>query len=153
MSVDSVELFVSPAGGMWSGAACIVNGNQLDPTGCPAGLYDLVYTYTDSLGCTAMDTTTIVSDFCLGMNVDGDVSFTFFPNPANESFALTFGNDVSDVMIEITDAQGRVVLTQNENAVNAGAAVKVSVENLAAGTYLLNVTTNSSKSARVLIIE
>jgi hypothetical protein len=47
----------NPAGGIFSGTG--VSGNQFDPVTTGAGLHDILYTYTDSTGCTNSDTSNI----------------------------------------------------------------------------------------------
>lgn len=148
---DSVMLTGSPAGGVWNSSPCISNG-MFVPSMCPAGTYDLVYTYTDVNSCSAMDTVTITSDLCLGTTVATAEGFTLYPNPASGSFTLTFENANAAVQIEITDAQGRVVRSRQENNVSAGAQVQVSLENVAAGTYLVNVYIGERKVVHPLIV-
>ncbi|WP_147383342.1 Ig-like domain-containing protein [Pontibacter oryzae] len=47
------KLNASPAGGTWSGANVTADGTFTPPTA--TGVYELVYTYTDALGCSASD--------------------------------------------------------------------------------------------------
>ncbi|MFO8086252.1 MAG: T9SS type A sorting domain-containing protein, partial [Bacteroidales bacterium] len=53
-----VSLNASPSGGAFSGVA--VTGNSFDPTVAGAGNYEIIYTYTGSNGCTAVDTNRVV---------------------------------------------------------------------------------------------
>ncbi|MFD1187703.1 Ig-like domain-containing protein [Pontibacter rugosus] len=47
------KLKASPAGGVWSGAHVTTDGTFTPPT--ELGQYELIYTYTDALGCTVSD--------------------------------------------------------------------------------------------------
>ncbi len=65
-----------------------------------------------------------------------------FPNPAKEFVKVSFNNAIPGGKIEVYNAFGKEVLTQN---VNAGKEVKVNLEELPFGTYYLFVKTNDGK--------
>ena len=149
---DTVQLTGTPAGGMWSGS-CVVNNGQFVPGMCSPGSYTLIYFYMDSSMCYAEDSVIITTDLCLGIaDVNAD-AFTFYPNPASGSFEIQFASDLSTVEIQITDASGRLVLDQRTGNVNAGSTVKISLDGISSGTYLLNLISGDTKSVRTLIVE
>lgn len=149
---DLVQLFGSPAGGTFSGTG-VVNGDQFDAAAAGAGAHDIVYSYTDSLGCSAMDTTTITVDLCLGMAMNEGASFNVYPNPASSTCVITFVAEVRTATIEITSLQGQVIQSQQVNNVAAGAQTTISLHGIAAGTYMLNVVSAEGRSVRTLIVQ
>lgn len=137
----TVQLFESPAGGTWTGAG--VFGSTFEPDTAGAGMHNLIYTYTDSLGCSGIDTVTINVDLCLTTNEIADAGTAVFPNPTNGLFEITFANTAKDAVIEITDAQGRIVFTSREPVVNEGSRKQIDLSAEANGIYLLRVVTTS----------
>lgn len=148
----TVMLFGSPAGGTWTGVG--VSGSTFEADTAGVGLHTLTYTYTDSLGCSGADSIAINVDLCLGtvaQNVNGGMNV--YPNPNNGAFAITFANDANDVVIEITDVQGRVVYTSNESVVNAGSTKQIDLSGEANGLYLIRVTTTNAVSTQRVILQ
>jgi hypothetical protein len=77
------------------------------------------------------------------VNENEEVSFSVFPNPANESFAIRASERVS--AIRVFDAMGRVVY--NSNSLNQG-VVTVDSSNWSAGMYTVEVHTSNNAVAR-----
>jgi hypothetical protein len=141
----------TPVGGIWSGTG--VTGNQFDPS-VGAGSYSPLYTYTDANGCTGTAGVTIVVSECTGITENNSASLmTLYPNPNNGQFNIVFTADASDVIIEITDVEGRTVQTQQLNSVVAGANNIVSIENAANGFYFVKVTaTGTTTTQRISVV-
>lgn len=148
----TIMLFGSPAGGMWAGAG--VFGSTFEPDTAGAGLHSLVYTYTDSLGCSGMDTITITVDLCLGTTPPVShlqTPISLYPNPNNGTFTLAFTHSMENVIVEMVDVNGRTVFAQQYD-VNAGDQKQVDLNGEANGMYLLRVTSaNAVSTQRVLI--
>ncbi len=148
---NSVALTGSPVGGTWSGSGVVAN--QFVPSLAGTGTYVLTYTFTNVAGCTSSDTLSITVDLCTGLNEDIGLTYNVHPNPSTSLCNVTFANAQNNVVLEITDSQGRVVVRQFEKQVGSGATVSLNVENLAAGTYLLNVISTNGNSVKPMIIE
>jgi len=141
-----IVLTGSPIGGTWSGTS--VTGNLFDPS-AGAGSYSPLYTYTDANGCTGTAGLTIVVSECTGIAESNIASLvTLYPNPNNGQFNIVFGSDAADVIVEITDVEGRTVQTQQLNSVVAGANNTVSMENAASGFYFVKVTANGTTTTQ-----
>ena len=72
-----------------------------------------------------------------------------YPNPAGSECTISFQNTVESALIELVDLQGRVILSQNVNQVNAHT---MNTSNLANGVYLVVVTSEGSVSTQKLSI-
>lgn len=149
----TVQLFESPAGGTWTGAG--VFGSTFEPDTAGVGTHDLVYTYTDSLGCSGVDTVTIIVDLCLGATPVSDLQtpISIYPNPTNGIFEIVFSNDASDVLIEITDVEGRIIYTSLEPAVSNGSRKQIDLSAQADGVYLLHVSVGDTHSVNRISIQ
>jgi hypothetical protein len=62
-----------------------------------------------------------------------------YPNPANHNLYLRFDQDFSDINLQITDIAGQVVLTQKIPKITAGNVQSISIQQLGAGVYFLNL--------------
>ena len=141
----------SPSNGTWSGTS--VSGNLFDPS-VGAGSYSPLYTYTDANGCTGTAGVTIVVSECTGITENSSAALmTLYPNPNNGQFNIVFAADASDVIVEITDVEGRIVQTQQLNSVVAGASNTISMESAANGFYFVKVIANgSSTTQRISVV-
>ncbi len=66
------------------------------------------------------------------------------PNPSNGIFDLVFDETLKDVRISMADATGKVVNVKN---VSEAKAINYQVKNLAAGVYILDITTKDGRQA------
>ncbi len=124
----------SPAGGTYSGPG--VSGASLDPTTAGAGTHTIVYSYTDSSGCSGSDSSTIVVNACVGINEIFTSSIVIAPNPAVEVLNLTWDVNTTVTTIRVMDVTGKVVMTQS---VNGGNRAMVDVAGLSAGNYSVSL--------------
>jgi len=81
---------------------------------------------------------------------DEKVSFKVFPNPANEQFVVSLGQDI-DSEIQILDLQGKIVSTQVVSAGNTN--VTINSSNLEAGVYTVLVKTENGVTAKKVTIQ
>jgi hypothetical protein len=140
----------TPAGGIWFGPG--VSGSTFNPAGAGAGTHMLIYGYMSPQGCGAQDTVFMTVDLCLGIAGNSADEFSVYPNPSSGTFALTFNQNEGDVIIEMVDLSGRIVYSANENNVQSGFTTQIVTENLAAGTYMLRITSaNEQNVIRVSI--
>ncbi|MCB0397477.1 MAG: T9SS type A sorting domain-containing protein [Flavobacteriales bacterium] len=78
-------------------------------------------------------------------------SLKIYPNPARESFTISFRNMTGDKTIAITDISGKVV---RRYAAVSGEHFQVNREEMSSGTYIIHVLYNDrSFSSEKLIIE
>lgn len=134
----------TPAGGIWFGPG--IAGNTFNPAGAGAGTHMLIYGYNSPQGCGAQDTIFMTVDLCLGLTDASANNYSVYPNPNDGTFSLTFNHNAGDVRIEMVDLSGRVVYASNENNVQSGFTTQITTENLAAGTYMLRLTSANEQN-------
>lgn len=105
-------------------------------------------------GCT--DTSACVTISQVGIETNGSQigGLTVYPNPAQSYFTLNFPvAETGDVVVRITDIQGKVVMVMTENALQGQYVKNVNLEGLDAGMYYLQVSYNNSQYTGKLIVE
>ncbi len=140
----------SPAGGYYSGQG--ISNSQFVPSSAPLGYDSIVYTYTDSNGCTKdryefaytltctdSTDTTGKDTTALGINRVSNVIFHVLPNPAHDYLTIENAGTNSPYSLSLYDLLGRLVLYQPETNNLAGKAT-LDLRQLPAGLYLLNIT-------------
>jgi hypothetical protein len=85
-----------------------------------------------------------------GLSIKGENlvvnAITVSPNPAKDFATLSFHlNESSNVDVQVVDALGRVVVNQNNSNMTSGAQeVRINTSDLAAGLYLIKVSTGDN---------
>lgn len=128
-----------PAGGTYSGAG-VTNGD-FDPAAAGSGTATITYEYTDSSGCTGIATADLIVDDCSSLNELAADAVVVYPNPASD--VLNIRSEVGITAIQIVDLSGVIVANSTESV--------ISVANLAAGMYVINVTTESGVATKTFV--
>ena len=144
----------------WSG----VNGWQRFAYYVTAGThtfkweYDKDPVYDDNQDCCWIDNV-IFPPFTTGNGIVENpavLSFGLYPNPTNGTSTITYNlAQQADVMISITDAQGRLIQTvQPATSMNEGQHnVMWNSEGLASGVYFMNVMVNGKNNVQRIVVE
>ena len=86
----------------------------------------------------------------------GEMELSVYPNPAQSILYLSIpgiANAIeADVLIEISDMLGRIVL-QQDGLVNGESAVEMDVSMLASGQYAVQVTSDSTDLRELILIQ
>lgn len=133
----------SPAGGTFSGPG--VTGNTFDPSVAGSGTHILMYSYTDSLGCSSSDTSSVVVDLCLGLNNTVNSGVQVMPNPFSSMLSV---NVDAQAYATIYNSLGQIVLQQD---VNPGRN-DINTSSLESGVYFLTVKT-AAQTTTVRIVK
>ncbi len=142
----------SPAGGTWSGTG--VTGNMFDPMAPGIGWATINYAYVDANGCANSINDSLNVDVCADMfTLPAFSDVSVYPNPNNGAFAITFNAAVSDLVITITDMQGRVVYSSIENNARAGYTKQISLETEASGLYLMHISVNGAQRTEKISVQ
>ena len=90
--------------------------------------------------------------FCLTSvrEIDNNIFFEMYPNPASSSVTVSFINGFNSVSIELVDMQGRLISYYN-NA--TGAAMKIDLSSVSNGVYFIKVTSDGAIQMEKLIVE
>jgi hypothetical protein len=83
-----------------------------------------------------------------------NLALSVFPNSANTELTLIIPQNTADIIAEIKDLQGKIILTktldQNSQIVNQH---QINVSSIAKGIYLLNLSTSISKQTLKISIQ
>jgi len=142
----------SPAGGTYSGTG--VSGNAFNPQTAGTGTHLVTYIYSDSSNCSDTVTAQIIVSACVGM---GELllvnAVSIFPNPNNGSFTLSVMKTLStDLLVEISDLQGRLVHSENLQQVNAGFVKTIDLDQISSGIYSLKLSSGAERRVEKLVI-
>ena len=149
---STVTLTGTPTGGVWSGPG--VTGSSLSPTAAGVGSHTAVYSYTDVNGCEGNTSVIVQVDACVGL-VENTLAngVSVYPNPNNGSFTLSVNANVADLVIKITDMQGRVVYASVENNVNTGFVKQISLDTQSSGMYLMHIIANGEQRTEKISVQ
>lgn len=150
LSDTLVSLVGTPSGGSWSGIG--VSGFNFVPTATAVGTYVLTYTYTNAVGCTASDTTTVRVSSCPErqrlLSNDGVI---LYPNPNNGRFSIRINSTLYNYLgMKVYDMTGRLVngkVVKNGidqalvspvfSGLTYGRVIPIDISYLPSGTYLV----------------
>ncbi|MBL0145852.1 MAG: T9SS type A sorting domain-containing protein [Chitinophagaceae bacterium] len=77
-----------------------------------------------------------------------------FPNPVKDVATLNVDlNTASDVFVLVTDAAGKAIQKFTVNGVAGGNSKKLNMASLAAGTYMIKVTTASNEQKTIVVVK
>jgi len=65
-----------------------------------------------------------------------------FPNPSNGNFNIRAAFDLKDVTVKLYNLQGKLIIETNVGSVSKDNAINISTENLTAGMYFLDISSN-----------
>ena len=129
----------TPAGGTYSGTG-VANG-EFDPSVSGVGTFTITYSYTDTAGCTGTSTADLVVNDCASIEQLEAEGVIVYPNPAADVLNVKSTSKIES--IEIVDLSGMIVANGTENT--------VSVAHLAAGMYVINLTTEAGMITKTFV--
>ena len=143
----------SPAGGTYTGPG--VSGNAFDASSVGAGTYTITYTYSDVNGCVDSASQFVTVDVCSGITSnDNGTPITVVPNPNNGNFSLSFNSaSGEDYVIEIHNALGQVVYTEQLSNFSGVYRKDISLEKFGKGMYTVRLRTVDSESTIRIITQ
>ncbi len=144
----------TPAGGVYSGPG--VSGGSFDPFAAGVGTHMIMYMFTDSVTlCSASMMDSINVDVCTAVNINADLAshVSIYPNPNSGTFNLAMNINVTELFVEVTDVQGRVVYTSSSNAVQSGFVKQINLDNEAEGVYLMRVVADGIQTIQKVSVQ
>ncbi len=129
------EIDLTVSGGSGSTYSFSWNNGETteDITGLPGG--EFIVTVTDSLGCTEVDTFTVVDPF-LTVNEFGNETFVAYPNPTEGLLNIQFSKTYQDLNIELFDLKGVLIERRVISGINK---VQMNLHSLSPGTYVVRL--------------
>jgi hypothetical protein len=152
LSDPTITLTGTPAGGTWSGPG--VTTSTFSPSSAGVGAQTTTYSFTDANGCSGTANVVITVSACVGVAEQTfENGINIYPNPNNGTFTVAVDANIGDLVIVITDVQGRVVYSSSENNVQSGFAKQISLETASAGLYLMHITANGQQRTEKISVE
>lgn len=141
----------SPTGGVYAGPG-VANGT-FTPSVAGLGQKTISYTVTAN-GCSNAATQPLNVIVCTGIEETEEQTVVIYPNPTATTFniAITNGN-ISELMIVITDMQGKEIYTIQEKGVPANYSKQIDVSGFAKGIYYLKLNTGNAPQVHKLVIQ
>ena len=141
----------TPSGGTFSGNG--VTGNSFDPTLAGISIDTVIYTFTDSLGCTNSFYQITTVSACTGINEASIAShISIYPNPNPGEFTFEFNlPKKQSVEISITDVLGKVIFSQSKEFAKGKNQFPVKL-NAESGVYFIHLKTNQGQIVRKFVI-
>jgi phosphatidylethanolamine-binding protein (PEBP) family uncharacterized protein len=153
LSDTLVPMVGTPVGGTWSGIG--TSGLNFVPPVTGIGTYILTYSYTNSFGCTVVDTTTIKVIDCPERlrRLTDEGALTIFPNPNNGHFNVRLRSTLYNYLgMKVYNQLGQLMIgkavtnpaTNRETMVTPtwtglvyGRTIPIDLSMLTSGTYLV----------------
>ena len=90
--------------------------------------------------------------FCLTSvkEIDNNVFFEMYPNPASSSVIVNLVNGLDNVSIELVDIQGRLISSYNNPT---GVSMKIDLSLVSNGVYFIKVSSDGAIQMEKLIVE
>lgn len=139
----------TPTTGTYSGTG--VSGANFDPSIAGNGTFYITYTYTDSLGCTGMDSTSIVVHGCAStIEFDPFANLNVYPNPSQGVFNVVTNGQSGQATYYVTTVDGRFI---QENNFQLGEMLSIDLSEEPNGFYLLQLNGENATKSITLIKE
>jgi len=87
-----------------------------------------------------------------GVNAATGAAWNVFPNPNNGDFTITSGNESGKVLVEVLDLTGRQVHAEQRYMVRGEQTTFNMANRLAAGTYVLRLTSEAGRHEQRIVV-
>lgn len=81
------------------------------------------------------------------------IEMDVFPNPATDKITISFEAQGGDYLVEITDLQGRTVVSEKHTNLSGSQSVDLNTSNLKTGNYLVSVAKDGSSFTKMISIK
>lgn len=156
LSDTLVALNATPAGGTWSGIGVL--GSGFRPYLTALGTYNLLYTYSDPLGCVTVDTVAAkVEDCPERLILLRDNAVILFPNPNNGQFNVRINSILyNKLTMRVFSNSGALVRTQVYSGLVFNRIINVNLTHLPSGPYMVQFSYDggvrtSEKTFKVMV--
>ena len=101
-----------------------------------AGTYWVYYSFTDSLGCTSVDSSSYTTSIIIHSTGSAEaLDVAIFPNPANEKISVSWVSNASDANFILFDLSGKAI--RNWGASGSIGKTQLELNGISTGMYLL----------------
>lgn len=151
-SVDTIETALPYNADAGAGFATYSWSNGSSNQTTTVTNYGWIYaTVTDNNGCDAVDSVYITNTTSINSNLNNDLNFEIFPNPATDFVSIKFNNsDVKNLNIKILNSLGAEIekIERNTSSNN----IELNISDLPTGIYWLAVRNNNFEQKKKIVI-
>ena len=151
LSSSPVTISVTPTGGSLIGPG--VTGNQFNPALAGLGTHSVVYVYNGN-GCLNAEGLCTTVDIGVGGDGSDLISNTegieVYPNPSSGLFTLDLADFSGIVSCIVYDANGKEVMSNSEVLGRGQNLIFLDLSELASGTYMIKIQTNTGNYTEVV---
>ncbi len=114
-----------------------------------SGIYGL--TVTDNEGCISTDSIIVSKELCTDLKEDMPDGLSIYPNPSSGKLSFLSNQDISRLLIQITDLTGKPIYQQTLNGLRANLPRDMSMNGVEEGIYLIRISTPTGSHVQKLI--
>jgi hypothetical protein len=139
----------NPSGGVYSNP--YMSGAYFDPVPAGYGVQSIIYTYTDSNGCSNSDTANVYIDLCTEIQNREILSgLMIAPNPFNTETRIVFAQEQKQAVVRITDLMGKEI----KRFLFSGSQLDIERGEMVNGVYFIEIVReNSTVFNRKLVLQ
>jgi hypothetical protein len=142
----AITLSANPTGGVFSGNG--VSGVTFDPSNALVGANTVYYNYSDTDGCSFLDSITIEVDLCLSIIEEDNFSWNVYPNPANSELNISLPNSFEVSNVQVINVFGQIIQPEMKGKTT------LLISELPEGVYIVEVTVNdNSKHYKTVVVK
>jgi PKD repeat protein len=132
----AIALNGTPAGGTYSGTG-VASGSF---TPASAGSFTVVYTYTNTSGCSASASKVITVDACVGIEELQTAGVKLYPNPVQDVLNIST-NSTDPKTVEVYNLVGKKVIS----LITTDAIISIDSRELTNGIYIVRIQSGNAK--------
>jgi len=140
----------------WAPSTNLSSTTNDTTTASPTANQAYTISVEDTRNCTASDNVSVTVVDCSGLDQIKEVtSFNLYPNPSDGivNFGLVFNKKTNDLMVQIFNANGQLVLTKDYNKPGIDVKDVFDLTTSAPGNYMFMITIGNSSMTKTFIIK
>lgn len=112
-----------------------------------------IFVQGQTVNCTSCDSVTVSNSTAGLPNIESSIEVSVYPNPFQESFAVSVEQFNEDLTIQLMDITGKVVSIKQINKSTNSSLIKFDEVQLMKGIYFLSFLVNDKKISTVKVIK
>lgn len=147
VQVSPFNINATPVGGVYSGSG--VSGTMFDPSSAIMGANSIIYTFTDTVGCTSADTAIFYVQACTSIGETTLQGCQVYPNPVIDVVTVQLPNNTTVGEALMYSSNGALV----ETIKLSKKTTNIDFVSHKPGVYILEIKNVTGQSARFRLIK
>ncbi len=114
---------------------------------CPG---EYMVTVQDATGC-EVSVNIVIQDNTIGLFELSESDVNISPNPFKNALSITVEHNLSNVLLQITNMEGRIIQSKTIPQINSGKKVVMSTESLRSGSYFITLSSDNFNVTKHII--